>query len=82
MITKAALLTYRDGTPACHGAKIIDLSCPDGQPPERIEVFPSRPYRSFNKRDMVSHVQRYDGMHIYLLDNEELRRRTCTSDTK
>jgi hypothetical protein len=26
---------------------------------------------------MVSHVHRYDGMHIYLIDNEELRRRTA-----
>lgn len=65
MIQKAALLTYRDGTKACHHAKVIDLGCPDGQVPERIEVFPSLKYKLFTKRHMVSHVHHYDGQLIY-----------------
>ena len=70
MFQKAALLTYRDGSLIDHGARVIDLACPDGQVPERIEVFPSKRYKIMTNRNWLSHRRHYDGKLVYLLEHE------------
>lgn len=76
MIIRAALLTYRDGCREDRKADqhIMDLVCPNGDIPERIEVFPSRPYYLLKDRTKLSHPSLCnDCQAVYLLDFDKYK---------
>lgn len=76
MIIRAALLTYRDGSlkDQLRDLKIIELECVAGVFPERIEVFPSKPYYLLKDRDRLAHRETYEAFRaVYLLDFEKLK---------
>jgi hypothetical protein len=75
MIIRAVLLTYRDGCREDRKADqhVMELGCPGGQIPERIEVL-GRPYYLLKDRNRLSHPSLCAGFQaVYLLDFEKLK---------
>lgn len=68
MITRAVLLTYRDGSlkDQFRDMRMMDLVYV-GKMPERIEVFPSTPYYLLHDRTRLSHWESYEAFAaVYL----------------